>query len=410
MLSAFFRGLHLYVINLTRARTYLYDELKTPKEATSSASAYDDDSSENEVHALKKVMPDLQNSAAEIEFQKSSDKSTSKNPDLNVWCEAFAYKDLSQDPRITRFNKWLNEFQKFDCILGSIDCTDHDPRYIYRLLDEGEKLAVARKPVFSQILRGNPRQALELAIPQNLLSVLPHRIREHLEQWESGFADIRSMHLCFTKEHPGGYIKTTAQFPDGRNFRTWSFGNRSKLQHKKGLAIWGISLEDLAISEDPFRVTNNADSTGIIELAGSTISFSSETQRDLVIHEIRKAETHYRGRRGAIYQIKYPVALASSMSADSLLRAKYDLNTTKVTFNEALSVAMSKNGNLLQITDETENRLISKWLKEENENSNLFPGFDESNNSVNYVWLGQLIMSQPKVLFTMKKQTPPLRN
>ncbi|NBQ34799.1 MAG: C-type lectin domain-containing protein, partial [Gammaproteobacteria bacterium] len=268
-------------------------------------------------------------------------------------------------------------------------CLDHDPRHLFELLRKGEKLAFERKAVFADIIRGDPETALKLAVPREQLQRLPYNIKQHLESWESGFVDIRSMHLCFTKERPSGYIKTTAQFPDGRNFRTWSYGKRSKLHHKNGLAIWGISLgKDLAISEKPVRVINNTNSTGIIEFAGSSISFTSEAERDLVVHQIREAEFNYRGRRGAIHQIKYPVALASSMSADSILKAKYDLNTTKVTFNEALSSAMSKNGSLLQIKDSTENLLILEWLKEQNEEGILFPGRDESNNSVNYVWLG----------------------
>lgn len=373
-LTIFFIGVFV-VINSTERRTNLYKEIKANEKTPSQP--------EDVPKLVPQVLP-LKYGIGQAKLINEAKKNLE-----NVWCEALAYKDLSSHQSIKHFQKWTEQLNSIVCLSENSNCSDHDPRFLHQFFTLGEKLAVERKPIFAQIIRGNPKQALELAISPELLNLLPHEITKNLEKWESGFADIRSMHLCFTEEHPGGYIKTTAQFPDGRNFRTWSFGNRSKLHHKNGLAVWGISLgEDLAISDKPVRVTNNADSTGIIEFAGSSISFTSEAQRDLVVHQIREAESNYRGRRGAIHQIKYPVALASSMSADSILKAKYDLNTTKVTFNEALSAAMSKNGSLLQIKDSTENLLILEWLKEQNEEGILFPGRDESNNSVNYVWLG----------------------
>ena len=68
---------------------------------------------------------------------------------------------------------------------------------------------------------------------------------------------------------------------------------------------------------------------------------------------------------------------------------KYELNTTLATYEEALSVAMSKNGYLLQIKDAAENELLQEWLLSKANDNLLTEGVDEDNVTlIPYVWLG----------------------
>ena len=229
-----------------------------------------------------------------------------------------------------------------------------------------------------------------MAIPLETIVNLPLAIQDEVEKWESDFVDISSMHVCFSENHPGGYIKTNATFSDGRNFRTWGFGKRQKLPKTKGLAVWGVSSgEDLAIFDESYKIEEYDQLTGHIELAGSKITYDSLAQRRFVISEIRKAEKSYSGKRGSIYRIQYPIALASSSSSDALIDTKYELNTTLATYDEALAVAMAKNGYLLQIEDAAENELLQEWLLSKANNNELTQGIDEDNVTlIPYVWLG----------------------
>ena len=146
--------------------------------------------------------------------------------------------------------------------------------------------------------------------------------------------------------------------------------------------------EDFAMAEQPVQILPKTADSGVLKLGGNDIAYNSLAERRLLVHEIKETERRHAGIVGSVHRLKYPIALASSMSADAILTAKYELNATFVTYEEALSAAMARNGYLLQIKDAEENLLVRDWLKEKNDDVILPEGFDESNNSVPYVWLG----------------------
>ena len=74
------------------------------------------------------------------------------------------YKDLSNSPVFKEFQVWLEDFEGFDCDLTD-DCVDHDPRKVREFLIQGQKIAVRRSKILQKIIRGDPKTALQLAIP-----------------------------------------------------------------------------------------------------------------------------------------------------------------------------------------------------------------------------------------------------
>ena len=204
-------------------------------------------------------------------------------------------------------------------------------------------MSKSRAQIFEQIIRGDPRKAIELAIPADTQEKLPLSVRKNLENWESAFVDIQSMHVCFDPKHPVGFIKTLSRFEDGRTLRTWSYGTRKRLTKLKGLAVWGVSMgEDFAMAEQPVQILPKTADSGVLKLGGNDIVYNSLAERRLLVHEIKETERRHAGIVGSVHRLKYPIALASSMSADAILTAKYELNATFVTYEEALSAAMAR--------------------------------------------------------------------
>ena len=81
--------------------------------------------------------------------------------------------------------------------------------------------------------------------------------------------------------------------------------------------------------------------------------------------------------------------MASGMTLDKVLEQKYEINSSRVTFDQALAAAIEKNGSLLRIDDARENQLVANLLIEAFENEDLLEGFNEDNITKNsLIWIG----------------------
>ena len=282
-----------------------------------------------------------------------------KDPEREIWCEQRDYEDLSSDPIFSKFNEWGEQFISLQCT-DLLSCQDHDPRMVRHLIDKGKEIAQERSTVLRKIIRGDPRKALELAVSQEILDFLPPEISQHMEVWETDFVDIVSIHRCFDPLHPNGWISRHAKFSDGRKLRAWTYGKREKLPSAKGIAVWGIVLgEDFAVSENDAQVINYSAKSGIIRIAKKDISYDTLAERNFVLDQLQPGKRRVKG----ITSYHYPLIMGSGMSAELMLERKYELNSTRATFQEALNSAMAKNGRLLQIDDSNESSLLTEYLK-----------------------------------------------
>ena len=87
------------------------------------------------------------------------------------WCQARDYVDQSMNPVFIEFENWIEQYKELACILDK-NCTthNHDPRKVAEFYERGVQLAQSRAKILTQIIRGDPRKALELAIDQKILS------------------------------------------------------------------------------------------------------------------------------------------------------------------------------------------------------------------------------------------------
>jgi hypothetical protein len=301
-----------------------------------------------------------------------------------IWCEQRDYEDLSSHPIFSKFNEWSEQFISLQCT-DPLSCQDHDPRFVSHLIHKGKKLAQERSTILHKIIRGDPRKALELAFSQELLDFLPPEISEHMEVWETDFVDIVSIHRCFDPLHPNGWISRHAKFSDGRELRAWTYGRRKNLPSAKGISVWGIVLgEDFAVSENDAQVINYSAQSGIVRIAKKDISYETLAERNFVLDRLQPGKRRVKG----ITSYHYPLIMGSGMTAEKMLEMKYELNSTRVTFQDALNAAMAKNGKLLQIDDADESELLTEYLKNKYEEGNLTLGLTGSGDPVTFLWLG----------------------
>ena len=184
----------------------------------------------------------------------------------------------------------------------------------------------------------------------------------------------------FRPNHPEGLIKRFAKLGNGQQVRLWAYGKREKIKTIDGLAIWGVALEDdFALADTAYQETSNQKGRSVIKFAGVDYAYRFESERELFIDELEKAERRvsFISRR-----VSYPI-MAGSSSLSDYYDKKYDLILTPMTWHDANNTAYFRNGRLAVIESEKENDFIHDQFKDAKVN-----GFDSSGNQVNLAWIG----------------------
>ena len=181
-------------------------------------------------------------------YADENDSFLNSSTNLNdSWCETLPKNKLLNHESLKKFDNWLQDYDDYinDGIL--------DPGKSEELIKQGEYLAKQRAFIFEQIIQSYPENALKLAINKTTLGKLPKNVRDNTENWVHGFADITSLHFCFSSHSPHEMIKRKANFQNGSSFDLYAYGKRKLLPSIKNLSVWGVSLNNkLAMSENPF--------------------------------------------------------------------------------------------------------------------------------------------------------------
>ena len=144
-------------------------------------------------------------------------------PDDEEWCEALEYKDLSNDPVFTKFERyWMSSKPLIANLPKIVQSMTLDTLGPFQPRVSSSSGAPAS--TLAKIIRGDPKTALRLAIDEADSAKLPKPIRDNLESREQAFVDFEAMHACFDPQHPMGYIKRWVTLPDG--------------EKKKSMGLW----------------------------------------------------------------------------------------------------------------------------------------------------------------------------
>ncbi|MDG1355049.1 MAG: C-type lectin domain-containing protein, partial [Opitutales bacterium] len=123
---------------------------------------------------------------------------------------------------------------------------------------------------------------------------------------------------------------------------------------------------------------------GKLFFAKGDVAYKTTQQREFLVKHLRPSTR----RVGGINHLEYPLIMGSKITIDQILAQKYEINSTRVTFQQAVNAAMEKNASLLKIDDANENQLIAQLLQQAYEDETFFEGLDENNVSQTYAWIG----------------------
>ena len=202
---------------------------------------------------------------------------------------------------------------------------------------------------------------MERALPRELIegSSIPPQIKKHLEKWEGGLADFDVFYGCKGGDHLNCEFSKYTNFSDGRKLKTFAFGRRKNLHSQKGLAVWGVSINDhFAVSDKPYY----EEESGVMEFAGSPLTFSSNAEKDLFKTQSFQAERRAQALRSSV---QYPV-IAGSNGVTVFLEQRYQVVTTPMTWAQAEANATAENGRLVCIGSVAENAYVNEILSQAN--------------------------------------------
>lgn len=124
-----------------------------------------------------------------------------------------------------------------------------------RLVPEGMQLAIARRKALAALIRKAPDQALALAVPVVERAWYPGEIQSLLEERVHGVGDLE---LLAVTPAPGTRVDEPtfrSATVNGREYRAYTYGRRSKAINLRAISIHGIAVDRLlAVSDSPVRI------------------------------------------------------------------------------------------------------------------------------------------------------------
>lgn len=129
-----------------------------------------------------------------------------------------------------------------------------EPANKQALVEEGVRLAQERRPVFKQLIRDDPREALARAVPMVVRQRLPQEILSELEQRVNKTGVLRAYRGRTADGQP--IVKRVAELKEGRTYQAHVYGRRAETwSWTPGASLNGVALDsDFAVNEDPMRV------------------------------------------------------------------------------------------------------------------------------------------------------------
>ncbi len=124
---------------------------------------------------------------------------------------------------------------------------------------EGIALAASRRGEFLELMKSDPRRALEVAIPDRLRLGLPAHVSELLEERVSGRGDLDV--LCVERGTDGREAAPIQRFVflGGRRYDAFVYGRRLGEPTRLGAWLYGIALDEvMAVEESAVRLLDHA--------------------------------------------------------------------------------------------------------------------------------------------------------
>ncbi len=151
---------------------------------------------------------------------------------------------VAPDQVVVRFAEWTQQYLQAA------------PKERAILLNEGIALAQQRRPVFKEMIKGDPRQALADAVPMVVRQQLPQSVVNFIEERVSGRAVLRVYQSTPQPGEDAAGTTRIAEFQNGKTFSAYVYGRRAeKVTWTPDASLNGVAVDSqLAVSSDPLRV------------------------------------------------------------------------------------------------------------------------------------------------------------
>jgi len=133
-----------------------------------------------------------------------------------------------------------------------------EPAERAKLVQRGVELAQARRPVFKQLIKDDPRQALARAVPMVVRQKLPPEILAQLEKRVNEIGVLRVLQGTPMEGEPlptGSLTFREVELQSGRTYRAYVYGAREPVvTWTANASLNGVAVDaDFAVSEQPSR-------------------------------------------------------------------------------------------------------------------------------------------------------------
>jgi hypothetical protein len=175
-------------------------------------------------------------------------------------------------------------------------------------IQAGESIALRRRELFKQLIRTNPRAAIDKAVSLEIQKGLPSIIARFLEKSVSANGNfnviaIDDLDSANVRGH-NHQIEREVVFDDSR-YQAFVYGRKSSMTTKLNIPIRGVVLEDLiAVAENSVKKIETADfvaqgvetaklgENGVVcEVGGKVRYFSDQNELDKYVLDLEKWES-----------------------------------------------------------------------------------------------------------------------
>lgn len=127
-----------------------------------------------------------------------------------------------------------------------------------KLEAEGEQIAASRRPIFKQLIKEDPKAALQQAVPMVVRQKLPWSILNLVEARVNGVGVLRVLQATPLPGEPlptGSLTFREAEMKSGKTFRAYVYGRRAEaVTWTTNASLNGVALDsDFAVNEQPSR-------------------------------------------------------------------------------------------------------------------------------------------------------------
>ena len=185
--------------------------------------------------------------------------------------------------RVVAFNDWLTGWRRADA----------DGQAALAAL--GRELAAARRGALLQLMRDDPKLALQVAVPPALQAELPAEVRAHLERRIDARGDFEVSIACLGTET---WVQRSAVV-DGTRYDARVFGRRNRVATKTGMPLHGIVLDrTMALEETAYRILDDGEKAALslaqdrlaVNVGGTPLSLAGSAELTALEQRLNAAE------------------------------------------------------------------------------------------------------------------------